>query len=74
MDKNLFKYFHFIFLLIQYNLGREKWRIMCKEEIEKARIIFLELVHNILSTFMPQILVKLTSLNVKRKLSLILVC
>ncbi|CAH8446838.1 unnamed protein product [Schistosoma margrebowiei] len=51
---------------LKYNLGREKWRIMCKEEIEKARIIFLELVHNILSTFMPQILVRLTSLNVKR--------
>uniref|UniRef100_A0A5K4FCK9 B-block_TFIIIC domain-containing protein n=1 Tax=Schistosoma mansoni TaxID=6183 RepID=A0A5K4FCK9_SCHMA len=50
----------------KYNFGREKWRNMCKEEIEKARIIFLELVHNILITFMPKILVRLTSLNAKR--------
>ncbi|VDP95670.1 unnamed protein product [Trichobilharzia regenti] len=42
---------------------------MCKEETESARSVFMELVHNIISTFMPQILVRLSCLAVgKRKI------
>nr|CAH8827765.1 unnamed protein product [Trichobilharzia regenti] len=40
---------------------------MCKEETESARSVFMELVHNIISTFMPQILVRLSCLAVGKR-------
>nr|CAH8827762.1 unnamed protein product [Trichobilharzia regenti] len=52
---------------LKYNYGRDKWRIMCKEETESARSVFMELVHNIISTFMPQILVRLSCLAVGKR-------
>ncbi|CAH8830093.1 unnamed protein product [Trichobilharzia szidati] len=52
---------------LKYNYGRDKWRIMCKEETENARSVFMELVHNIISTFMPQILVRLSCLAVGKR-------
>ncbi|KAH8854251.1 general transcription factor 3C polypeptide 1 [Schistosoma japonicum] len=52
---------------LKYNFGRDKWRTMCKEETEKARLIFLELVHNIVSTFMPHVFIRLNSLNAVKR-------
>ncbi|CAH8488745.1 unnamed protein product [Heterobilharzia americana] len=52
---------------LKYNYGRDKWRIMCKDETEQARLIFLELVHSIVNTFMPQVLMRLNSLTTGKR-------